>query len=192
VTDGRILLVDDHAPNLVTLEAVLRPLGHRLVSVHRGLRHCAGLIEMQPLPPGTTIRLESGMPVALVQRQLLERVFANLISNAVKYCRRPDAHIRLAYLEADQFFEFSVSDNGPGNEPRYHERIWNLFQRLESQDDVEGTGVGLALVKKIVDGQGWARLGRVATGQRCIVSLPVAARAARQHHPRLTQAVRIG
>lgn len=113
-----------------------------------------GIVEMQPIPPGATIKLAPGMPVALVQRQLLERVFSNLISNALKYSRRSDAHIDVTCLEKDRFFEFRVTDNGPGIEQQYHERIWNLFQRLESQEEVEGTGVGLALVKKIVDGQG--------------------------------------
>jgi signal transduction histidine kinase len=56
--------------------------------------------------------------------------------------------------EVDGFFEFWVTDNGPGIAPQYHERIWSLFQRLESQEQIEGTGVGLALVKKIVEGQG--------------------------------------
>ncbi len=113
-----------------------------------------GIVEMQPMPAGATIQLAPGMPVALVQRQLLERVFSNLISNAFKYSRRSDAHVDVTFLQSNPFFEFRVTDNGPGIEQQYHERIWNLFQRLESQEDVEGTGVGLALVKKIVDGQG--------------------------------------
>jgi signal transduction histidine kinase len=94
------------------------------------------------------------MPVARVQRQLLEQVFANLIGNALKYARRPDPRVDVGVKETARFFEFWVADNGPGIAQQYHERIWSLFQRLESQDEIEGTGVGLALVKKIVEGQG--------------------------------------
>lgn len=113
-----------------------------------------GIVELLPPRPGASIELLPGLPVARVQRDLLDRVFSNLISNALKYARRNDARIEIGCQTNDSFFEFWVSDNGPGIEAKYHERIWNLFQRLESQSDVEGTGVGLALVKKIVEGQG--------------------------------------
>ena len=94
------------------------------------------------------------MPVARVHQKLLEQVFANLIGNALKYARRADPRVEVSVSQTDRFFEFWVSDNGPGIAPQHQERIWKLFQRLESQDDIEGTGVGLALVKKIVEGQG--------------------------------------
>jgi len=113
-----------------------------------------GILELQPLVPGATAHLQQDMPVARIQRELLERVFSNLISNAFKYARRSDARVEVGCLETAERFEFWVCDNGPGIEARYHDRIWNLFQRLESRDTIEGTGVGLALVKKIVEGQG--------------------------------------
>ena len=53
-----------------------------------------------------------------------------------------------------EWYEFSVADDGPGISPRYHDKIWVIFQTLEARDKVENTGVGLALVKKIVEGQG--------------------------------------
>jgi len=113
-----------------------------------------GIVELMPPRPGASIELLPGLPVARVQRDLLDRVFSNLISNALKYARRNDAHVEVGCTPRDSQYEFWVSDNGPGIEAQYHDRIWNLFQRLESQDEVEGTGVGLALVKKIVEGQG--------------------------------------
>ncbi len=126
------------------------------------------IVELQPLAPGAVVNVQPNMPVAHVQREQIERVFSNLISNALKYARRDDPHIEIGCLPSDDALEFWVSDNGPGIEKQYHERIWNLFQRLESQDEVEGTGVGLALVKKIVEGQGgraWveSELGHGAT-----------------------------
>lgn len=113
-----------------------------------------GIVELLQAPEGAIIQVAPSMPVALVQKQLLEQVFSTLIGNAIKYARRVDLRVDVGASEADLFFEFWVTDNGPGIAPPYHERIWSLFQRLESQDQIEGTGVGLALVKKIVEVQG--------------------------------------
>lgn len=126
------------------------------------------IVELIHPPEGAIIQIAPGMPAARVQRQLLEQVFSNLISNALKYARRTDPRIDVGAAEADGYFEFCVTDNGPGIAPQFHERIWSLFQRLESQDEIEGTGVGLALVKKIVENQGgraWveSRTGHGAT-----------------------------
>jgi signal transduction histidine kinase len=116
----------------------------------------ADVVELLQAPEGATIQIAPAMPVAHVQRLLLEQVFANLIGNAIKYARRIDPRVRVGVdtSATDRFFEFWVADNGPGIAEAYHERIWSLFQRLESQDEIEGTGVGLALVKKIVEAQG--------------------------------------
>lgn len=112
------------------------------------------VVELLQAPAGAIIQIAPAMPVACVQRQLLEQVFSNLIGNALKYARRADARVDVGASEADGFLELWVADNGPGIATQHHERIWSLFQRLESQDEIEGTGVGLALVKKIVEGQG--------------------------------------
>ena len=113
-----------------------------------------GVVELLQVPEGAIIQVAPSMPVALVQKQLLEQVFSTLIGNAIKYARRVDLRVEVGASEAGLFFEFWVTDNGPGIASPYHERIWNLVQRLESQDQIEGTGVGLALVKKIVEVQG--------------------------------------
>lgn len=112
------------------------------------------VVELLHPPDGAIIQIAPGMPVARVQRQLIEQVFSNLIGNALKYGRRADVRVDVGASETDRFFEFWITDNGPGIAPQHHERIWSLFQRLESQEQIEGTGVGLALVKKIVEGQG--------------------------------------
>jgi signal transduction histidine kinase len=128
----------------------------------------ADVVELLHPPPGATIQIQPGLPVVRVQRRLLEQVFANLIGNALKYARRPDARVEVGASPADRFLELWVRDNGPGIAPKHHPRIWSLFQRLETQDEIEGTGVGLALVKKIVERQGgrvWveSQLGEGAT-----------------------------
>jgi signal transduction histidine kinase len=59
--------------------------------------------------------------------------------------------VRIKAIEEGEFYRFSVTDNGPGVPPEFHDRIWEMFQTLEPRDRVEGTGIGLALVKKTVE-----------------------------------------
>jgi len=111
------------------------------------------VIELLAPPSGVTIQVPPQMPTLNAERVPLQQVFLNLIGNAVKYTRaeRPDPVIRIDWRDAGNAFEFSVSDNGPGIEPEYHERIWGIFQTLAPRDKVEGTGIGLAVVRKIVE-----------------------------------------
>jgi PAS domain S-box-containing protein len=111
------------------------------------------VIELLAPPSGVTIQVPPQMPTLNAERVPLQQVFLNLIGNAVKYTRaeRSDPVIRIDWRDAGNAFEFSVSDNGPGIEPEYHERIWGIFQTLAPRDKVEGTGIGLAVVRKIVE-----------------------------------------
>ena len=80
----------------------------------------------------------------------LGHVFQNLISNAIKFMDKPKAKIKIGCKQTPGFWQFYVSDNGPGIEEKYFERIFEIFQRLQSRDEKEGTGVGLSLVKRVV------------------------------------------
>jgi len=95
------------------------------------------------------------MPVVLADPLQLEQVFANLISNAIKF-RRLDVPLRIhvGVRRADGFWEFSVSDNGIGIAPEYFDRIFVIFQRLHTKETYPGTGIGLAIVKRIVERHG--------------------------------------
>jgi signal transduction histidine kinase len=98
------------------------------------------------------------MPELRTERTPLQQVFLNLIGNALKHAKRSDPQVLVRCKDTGEAFEFAVSDNGPGIAPEYHERIWQIFQTLEPRDTVEGTGVGLSVVKKIVEskgGQAW-------------------------------------
>jgi signal transduction histidine kinase len=76
------------------------------------------------------------------------------VGNAVKY-GGPGARVEVsARPEGGGVCEFTVRDNGPGIAPEYHERIFTIFQTLEARDKVEGTGIGLSIVKKMVESRG--------------------------------------
>ncbi|HEY9876666.1 MAG TPA: PAS domain S-box protein [Candidatus Obscuribacterales bacterium] len=112
------------------------------------------VIELLAPSPTVSIVVDPGMPTLETERVQLEQIFMNLINNAIKHTQRPDAYIRLGVKEVGRYYEFSVTDNGPGIAPEYHQRIWGIFQTLESRDKVEGTGIGLSVVKKIVESRG--------------------------------------
>ncbi|MGZ7119274.1 MAG: sensor histidine kinase [Methanobacterium sp.] len=87
----------------------------------------------------------------------LERVFQNLISNAIKFRKREEPlkiHISAYESEDGNEYEFSVQDNGIGIEEQYMERIFTIFQRLHTRDVYKGTGIGLAIVKRIIERHG--------------------------------------
>lgn len=81
----------------------------------------------------------------------LEQVLGNLLSNAVKYNNNPQPHIQISCERHNNKLIFSVADNGPGIESQYHNKIFKMFQTLESRDEYESTGIGLAIVKKILE-----------------------------------------
>jgi light-regulated signal transduction histidine kinase (bacteriophytochrome) len=106
-------------------------------------------------PPKTFhFEISGNLPTLVTERIYLEQVFTNLISNAIKYHNRLDGHIDIGISEDNKFYTFYVRDDGPGIEPEYHERIFVMFQTLQERDAFESTGVGLTIVKKIMEEKG--------------------------------------
>jgi PAS domain S-box-containing protein len=111
------------------------------------------VVDLLAPPDGVIITIAPDLPVIVTERLLLQQVFQNLIGNAIKHANRTDPTIVVGGKRVGPFYEFAVSDNGAGIAPEFHDRIWGIFQTLEARDRVEGAGIGLALVKKIVEGQ---------------------------------------
>jgi signal transduction histidine kinase len=99
------------------------------------------------------VSVQVDLPVIVAEPTPLRQVFQNLIGNAIKHGGE-GVQIDIEAKDAGAFWEFSVTDNGPGVPAEFHERIWGIFQTLEARDRVEGTGIGLSLVKKLVEAQG--------------------------------------
>ena len=111
-------------------------------------------VEFLAVPADVRIEIAPDLPTLVTERLPLQQVLLNLIGNAVKHNRGTQAAVRVDGAPADGRYEFRVTDNGPGIAAAFHERIWGVFQTLEARDKVEGTGIGLALVKKIVESRG--------------------------------------
>jgi PAS domain S-box-containing protein len=112
------------------------------------------IFDLQAPPPDFQLTVEEPMPVLFTQRVPLETVLRNLIGNAIKHHQRPDGHIRVGAEQQDGLVKFHVCDDGPGIAPEYHERIFELFQTLQPRDQLEASGMGLAIVKKTVESAG--------------------------------------
>lgn len=110
------------------------------------------IVDLMAAPAGFTVTITSAMPTIQTPRVPLELVFRNLIGNAIKHHHDPaNGLIEISAKEQGDFVEFTVADNGPGIEERHHARIFNMFQTLRPRDEMEGSGMGLAIVQRAVE-----------------------------------------
>ncbi|WP_232827354.1 PAS domain-containing sensor histidine kinase [Winogradskyella aurantiaca] len=101
------------------------------------------------VPKHITVHIKDTLPTVYADRIKLQQLFQNLISNAVKFNNKNKGVIEIGCEEQKERYQFSVSDNGIGIDPKYHEKIFKIFQSLS--DDKESSGIGLSIVKKVVD-----------------------------------------
>jgi light-regulated signal transduction histidine kinase (bacteriophytochrome) len=108
-------------------------------------------------------------------RALIKQVWINLISNAIKYSRyKKEITIEIGAFQKDQFVVYYVKDYGAGFDMQYYDKLFGVFQRLHSQEEFEGTGIGLAIVQKVVHrhhGLVWAE-SKLEEGSTFYFSLP--------------------
>ncbi len=110
----------------------------------------ARVAELLDPPPGFAVEAVPPLPVFATAHTPLHQIFANLIGNAIKHHDRKEGTIRVSVRDDGPFYAFTVEDDGPGIPVQYHERIFGMFQTLRPRDQVEGSGIGLALVKRLV------------------------------------------
>ncbi|MGN6165963.1 MAG: sensor histidine kinase [Flavisolibacter sp.] len=109
------------------------------------------VMENFAVKPGTNISISPLLPVIYSEKLPLLQIFSNLIGNAIKYNDKEEGEISVYHKEYADQWEFFVKDNGPGIGKSYHEKIFLIFQTLQERDSFESTGVGLAIVRKILD-----------------------------------------
>jgi len=114
------------------------------------------IVESLKLPHSTTISIAEDIPPVAANPVMLRQIFANLINNAIKFNNSPQQSVELTgQVLPDSRVEIVVRDNGIGIAEQYHQQIFKVFQRLHTQEEYEGSGIGLAIVKKsaeVMDG----------------------------------------
>ncbi|MDC8773110.1 ATP-binding protein [Roseateles albus] len=123
----------------------------RLVNLDALVRNS---IELLAPPPHLMIELNGTLPSVQIDPFKAQQLFQNLLSNAIKYMDKAAGRVTVSCAVIGPMWQFTVADNGPGIEARFFDKIFQLFQTLSPRDKVESTGVGLALVKKIVELEG--------------------------------------
>jgi PAS domain S-box-containing protein len=113
----------------------------------------ARIVEVLNPPAHIQVRLEGELPVIVMASAQLEQVLRNLVNNAIKHHDKQNGEVVLSAKRVGDFVEFVVRDDGPGILPQFHGKIFQLFQTLKRRDEVEGSGMGLAIVKKLVEQQ---------------------------------------
>ena len=126
-------------------------------------------------PDSFSITIPDNIPSIRAKRVFLYQIFSNLISNAIKYNDKENGSLDIKFKESSKSMEFSFTDNGPGIDPLYHAKIFDVFQTIDAKDDVDSTGIGLSTVKKIIeemDGNIQVK-SEIGDGSTFIVTLPI-------------------
>ncbi len=171
-TDSMGRLIDGLLAFSRTGRTAIRPSQFNMTELVNEVRE-----EISAEAPGRNISWEiQPLPGVSGDRGLLKEVWVNLLSNAVKYTRpRDPAIIKIGCVERGGEWEFYVADNGVGFDMEYAGKLFGVFQRLHSESEFEGTGIGLANVSRTIlrhGGRVWAK-GEVDAGTTLYFSLPV-------------------
>ncbi|MDQ3051143.1 MAG: ATP-binding protein [Bacteroidota bacterium] len=108
-------------------------------------------IDMLGQQADCSMTIGNNLPQMNADKIKVQQVFINLISNAIKFNSRSNKQVTIGSTEEPGHFHFTVADNGPGIDKRFHEKIFIIFQTVNTRDEFESSGVGLAIVKKIIE-----------------------------------------
>ncbi len=116
-------------------------------------REVVHLLDAALQAAGATVTVH-GLPPVRGDRTQLAQLLMNLVGNGVKYCRDQAPRVEISAVQKDREWVFSVQDNGIGIDPRHHDKVFEVFKRLHTQNEYPGTGIGLAVCRRVVEGHG--------------------------------------
>jgi signal transduction histidine kinase len=147
----------------------------KMVEVDLG-RMAKDVVETLSQRAGIRVILAADFPIFMAAEVPLRQVLSNLVSNAIKH-HKSEGYVKISAQDKGENVVIEVEDDGPGIDERYHERIFELFQTLKPKDEVEGSGIGLALVKRTLALHGGSISLKSAPGQGSVfrVTWPKAA-----------------
>jgi PAS domain S-box-containing protein len=112
------------------------------------------VVELLSPPAHVQVKIHDPLPIIRCEPTKMQQVFQNLVSNAVKFMDKPQGLVEIGCARENGHWRFYVRDNGPGIEERHFEKIFQIFQTLAPRDEYESTGIGLTVVKKIIESHG--------------------------------------
>lgn len=136
-------------------------LEYSKVSKHKGTQELFSFneiihnaVDLAGTDSNCKVEISGTMPEYYGDKVKYQQVFMNLISNGIKHNNKEQKKIEICCREEGKFWEFMIKDNGPGIDKRFHEKVFVIFQTLKARDEFESTGIGLSIVKKIVEEAG--------------------------------------
>jgi signal transduction histidine kinase len=147
IIKGRVIRAENLIGGILSYARIGKDeLGKEYVNVNQLINEIDETLSISP----HVLSVEK-LPTVYTERLPLSQIFYNLISNAIKYNDKKKSRVKVYCKEHNSQYEFFVEDNGPGIAKNYHNKIFMIFQTLQERDSFESTGVGLAIVKKILD-----------------------------------------
>ncbi|WP_261399998.1 PAS domain S-box protein [Leisingera daeponensis] len=164
---SRVSRMDRLLDDLLEYSRIGRKTDHRYQQLMPGTELMQEVLMLIDQPEGFTIRIDPAFEGVQLVNMPLKQIFANLISNAIKHSETGTGTVDVRLQDTGSHWTFSVADDGPGIESKYHEQIFKMFQTLQSRDKVEGSGMGLSIVQKHVQHAGGTVSVRSALGEGC-------------------------
>ncbi len=165
---SRVKRMEKLLADLLEYSRIGRTQDERFAERVRGRDLLDNIRELLSPKPGFSITADAAFAAAWVMRMPLQQVLMNLIDNAIKHHDKPSGVIKLGVQDAGAMVEFTVEDDGPGVPPQFHDKIFEMFRTLKPRDQVEGSGMGLAMVRKNVEMFGGAVSVHCSSGRGCL------------------------
>jgi len=159
--------LDEEGQNLLTLLVTRVKRMHRLIEgileysrlgrIREEKRHVnlnevvSTALDIIAPPPEIQINIQKNLPTLVCEKTRIIQVFQNLIGNAIKYMDKPNGIVHVKYTSSESNWLFSIADNGCGIDKKHFHKIFQIFQTLKARDEYESTGIGLPLVKRIIE-----------------------------------------
>jgi signal transduction histidine kinase len=148
---GRVARMEKLLDDLLEYSRIGRSMDQRSGEIINGSVLMNNILELLSPPKGFMVKVSASFADIDVPRMPLQQILMNLISNAIKHHDRTEGCIKVTVEDEGAMYAFAVEDDGPGIPAQFHEQVFKMFQTLKPRDRVEGSGMGLAMVRKNVE-----------------------------------------
>jgi signal transduction histidine kinase len=148
---GRVGRMEKLLDDLLEYSRIGRTVDERYAEVVTGSAMIDNILTLLAPPRGFTVASSPGFADINVQRMPLQQILMNLVGNAIKHHDKKKGHIEVTMEDGESYFTFAVRDDGPGIPAQFQDQIFKMFHTLKPRDQVEGSGMGLAMVRKNVE-----------------------------------------